>query len=166
MTGCDEEEMKGHGAALKAKAELIDTKGKSIGTATFTQQHGSVKIELDLEGLPPGEHGCHVHGAGKCDGPDFKTASAHFNPEGKKHGLKNPEGPHAGDMPNVTADKDGKVKTTLEAKLISLKAGEKNCILTADGTSIVVHAKPDDHKTDPAGDAGPRIACGVIKAVK
>jgi Cu-Zn family superoxide dismutase len=102
-----------------------------------------------------------VHETGKCE-PPFKTAGGHFNPSGKKHGMKNPAGMHGGDMPNINVGADGKAKFQVLNDQISLKAGEKNSVLDADGSALVVHATSDDYSTDPAGNAGDRIACGVI----
>lgn len=147
--------------AQTAKAELINSKGEKIGTATFTQEAEGVKISLEVSHLPPGTHGFHIHAVGKCEPPDFKSAGAHFNPTGKKHGLQNPEGPHAGDLPNLTVGPDGTAKVEVVAKQVTLGEG-KNSLLQPDGTALVIHANPDDEKTDPAGNAGDRIACGVI----
>jgi Cu-Zn family superoxide dismutase len=147
--------------AQTAKAELINSKGEKIGTATFTQEAEGVKITLEASHLPPGSHGFHIHAVGKCEPPDFKSAGAHFNPTGKKHGLQNPEGPHAGDLPNLTVGPDGTAKVEVVAKQVTLGEG-KNSLLQSEGTALVIHANPDDEKTDPAGNAGDRIACGVI----
>jgi Cu-Zn family superoxide dismutase len=105
----------------------------------------------------------HIHSLGKCDGPDFTSAGPHFNPEHKKHGHKNPEGAHAGDLPNLQVAADGTVKTEIVAKGVNLKEGDPDSLLKADGTSLVIHASADDEMTDPAGNAGSRIVCGVIK---
>lgn len=151
------------GASLQAKADIINTKGEPIGTATFTQMPEGVKVRLEVSGLPPGVHGFHIHEKGKCDIPDFKTAGEHFNPEGKKHGFDNPQGPHAGDLPNINIGPDGKGVAEAIDKRVTLARGKANSILKADGTSIMIHAGPDDYKTDPAGNSGARIACGVIR---
>jgi Cu-Zn family superoxide dismutase len=149
-------------AAPKAKASLTDAQGKGVGTATFTPAKGGVRIQVQLANLAPGKHGIHVHAAGKCDPPDFKSAGGHFNPAGKKHGLHSKEGAHAGDLPNLTVGKDGKAKATFTAKGATLGDGEGS-LFGPDGTALVVHADPDDEKTDPAGSSGARIACGVIE---
>jgi Cu-Zn family superoxide dismutase len=120
-----------------------------------------VNIQLDLKNLPPGVHGIHVHQNAKCDAPGFTTAGGHFNPESKHHGLQNPQGPHAGDMDNITVGDDGTVKTTVVAANVTLGTGS-NSVFANGGTALVIHGGPDDMKSDPAGNSGPRIACGVI----
>ncbi|MBZ5522608.1 MAG: superoxide dismutase family protein [Acidobacteriia bacterium] len=141
--------------------KMQDAKGADAGTATLSSATGGVKIKLNLHGLTPGEHGLHVHQTAKCEGPDFKSAGGHFNPDSKHHGLQNPEGPHAGDIPNFKADAKGKATATLIAPNVTLTDGPHS-VFTGGGTALVVHAKADDGKTDPAGNAGDRIACGVI----
>ncbi len=145
-----------------ARAALQDAQGKDVGTATFTPTKNGVKVHVQVAHLPPGKHGIHIHGAGKCEAPEFKSAGGHFNPFGKKHGLHNPEGAHAGDMPNLTVGKNGSAKATFTAKGATLGEGDGS-LFGADGTALVIHADPDDEKTDPAGNSGTRIACGVIE---
>jgi Cu-Zn family superoxide dismutase len=148
-------------AAASASARLADPQGKEVGTATFEPADGGVRIDVRASGLSPGKHGFHVHAVGKCEPPDFKSAGPHFNPSGKKHGHDNPEGAHAGDLPNldVAADKTG--KATFVAKGLAFDS-----LFAGSGTSLVLHADPDDGKTDPAGNSGARIACGVIERGK
>jgi Cu-Zn family superoxide dismutase len=149
-------------AAQKAvKVEMHDGMGNSVGTAELSRASSGVRIKLNLKGLPPGEHGIHVHVNAKCEGPAFASSGGHFNPDMKHHGLQNPDGPHAGDMPNFTVAADGTAKATVVAPGVTMDDGPHS-IFTGGGTALMIHAKADDMKSDPAGNAGDRIACGVI----
>lgn len=148
-------------AAPTASAKLTDATGKVVGEARLTESKTGVELTIEATGLTPGKHGFHIHQTGACTPPDFKSAAGHYNPTGKKHGAQNPEGPHHGDLPNLEASADGKAKGTFTLKGVTLKEGE-NELFDKDGAAIVIHAKPDDMKSDPAGNAGDRVACGVL----
>lgn len=152
-------------SAQRGQAALLDPSGSPIGSASFVEQRQNVRIEISVTKLPPGIHGVHLHAVGKCDGPDFASAGPHFNPTGAAHGLDNPKGPHAGDLPNLTVGSDGRGTLVAFTSLVDLAPGASQSLLQAAGTAIVVHANADDEKTDPSGNSGGRIACGVVKKV-
>jgi Cu-Zn family superoxide dismutase len=145
---------------------VIDAKLNDIGTATLSDAKTGVVIALDLHGLPPGDHAIHIHETAKCQvvpgGPSFTTAGKHFNPENKQHGLENKDGPHAGDMKNFTVDAKGNARLSVTDANVIMVDGPHS-VFTNGGTALVVHDKADDMKSDPAGNAGDRIACGEIK---
>jgi Cu-Zn family superoxide dismutase len=147
--------------AQTAKAPLKDASGKDVGSVDLVQTPHGVLLKLSLKGIPAGEHAFHVHAVGKCE-PPFTSAGGHFNPGGRKHGMAAADGAHAGDMPNLHVPASGELAVEIANPAISLVKGQPNSVFDADGSAIVVHAKADDYKTDPAGDAGDRIACGVI----
>jgi len=146
--------------AETARADLHNEQGKKVGTATLEETPHGVLISLDLDGMSPGTHALHIHEVGKCE-PPFKSAGGHFNPTEKKHGMLSTAGMHAGDLPNINVPESGKLKVDVFATGVTLGSG-KNGLFDGDGSSLVIHAAPDDYKTDPAGEAGARVACGVI----
>lgn len=150
-------------AAEMVSVELLDADGQSVGTAELTQQEGGVQIAIHVMGLAAGEHGFHVHETGSCTAPDFTSAGGHFAPDGRQHGTENPDGPHAGDMPNLVVAENGMADTTFVHDGITLRTGEPNSVFRDGGTALVIHEGADDYRTDPSGDAGSRIACGVIE---
>ena len=162
-------------AACLAAAPLVHAKGPSltvaihasdghdVGTATFTQTKKGLHIHIAAKNLPVGDHAVHIHQFAKCDAPDFKSAGGHFNPDGKKHGMNNPMGHHNGDLPaNLTIGEDHTGEANFTVNYLSLDAASPNSILANGGTSIMIHDHADDMMTDPTGNAGNRIACGII----
>jgi Cu-Zn family superoxide dismutase len=149
----------------RAAAPLRNAEGQVLGMAIFTQEAQGVRISVTVKGLSPGEHGIHIHSVGKCEPPDFLSAGPHFNPTNKKHGLTNPEGPHAGDLPNLVVGEDGSAVYEHITDRVTLTPGELS-LFDEDGSSLVIHAGPDDQMTDPAGNSGARVLCGVITLMK
>jgi Cu-Zn family superoxide dismutase len=167
------------GDGAKAHAAIKDAQGKTVGDATLTQMTHGVLIAAELSGLPPGQHGMHIHAVGKCEPPAFTSAGGHFNPTGHKHGYNAEAGPHQGDLPNLIVAADGKATVDVFVPDLSLGAGQvasgtstptaasgssaMHDVFDQGGASLVIHAKADDYATDPAGNSGDRIACGVIE---
>jgi Cu-Zn family superoxide dismutase len=149
-------------AAQTAKAALKAADGKDVGTADLAAVPGGVLIKLAVKGLPTGDHAFHVHAVGKCE-PPFTSAGGHFNPDSKKHGLMSADGHHAGDMPNLHIPASGELTIELMNDAVTLDKGKPNSVFDADGSALVIHASADDYKTDPTGNAGDRIACGVVE---
>ena len=152
----------GSDGAGTATAAIRSASGAELGILRLESAAGGVRLTGQLTGLAPGAHGLHIHTVGTCDAPAFTSAGAHFNPRNTKHGLVNPEGPHAGDMPAIAADANGRATVHHTTALIGLGSGP-NGLFDADGSAIVVHASPDDQRTDPSGNSGARIACGVVE---
>jgi Cu-Zn family superoxide dismutase len=149
-------------AAQSAKATLKNAEGKQVGSAALTQTPAGVLIRLTVKGLPAGERAFHIHGVGKCE-PPFTSAGPHFNPGNKKHGMMAAEGHHAGDLPNLHVPAGGELVVEVLNPAVTLEKGKANSLFGAQGTALVIHAGKDDYKSDPAGDAGGRIACGVVE---
>jgi Cu-Zn family superoxide dismutase len=152
----------GPALAQTGKATLKNAEGKHVGTAELSQLSAGVLITLSLKGVPPGEHAFHVHGTGKCE-PPFTSAGGHFNPDSKKHGLMAAAGHHAGDMPNLHIPADGTLSVEVVNAAVTLEKGKPNSLYGSNGTALIIHAGKDDYKSDPTGEAGGRIACGVVE---
>jgi Cu-Zn family superoxide dismutase len=153
----------GDGKLSFATVNLMDSNGKPIGTAELTEEDNGVRVKVNATDLPEGPHGFHFHEAGKCEAPDFESAGGHFNPTGASHGMEQKEGPHAGDLPNLEVGTDGTVTDEFLAEHVTLESRKENSLLQEVGTALVIHAKADDGKTQPSGDSGDRIACGIVE---
>ncbi len=147
---------------LKGDAKVFSAKEAKVGTVSLTQAGENVAMSLTVDGLPTGTYGMHIHETGKCEGPDYKSAGAHWNPAAKQHGAQNPSGPHGGDLENLVAT--NAQASRLERQLTGIKLTGEGGLMDADGAAFIVHALPDDMKTDPSGNSGDRIICGVFKA--
>lgn len=145
-----------------AVARLVDTSGRTVGQAVLLQQGGGVRILLDVSGIAPGTKAVHLHEVARCEPPSFESAGGHFNPTKSGHGSANPRGPHAGDLPNIVVDATGKGHLEVTATRVSVKKKGADSLLDGNGSALVVHASADDLRTDPDGNSGARIACGVI----
>ncbi|RYD98975.1 MAG: superoxide dismutase family protein [Sphingomonadales bacterium] len=162
LAGCTSPEknaryMAGH---FRAQADLFMADGTRVGTGIAEEVDGDIRVIVDVKGVPEGVHGVHIHTTGKCEAPDFASAGGHWNPSAHQHGKENPMGPHMGDLPNLHTDKDGRDQLVLK-----LKGATFAGLMDEDGAALVVHAGPDDYKTDPSGNSGGRIACGVFQSM-
>lgn len=145
-----------------AMARLIDANGRPVGQAVFLQQGRSVRVLLDVTGMPPGMHAVHLHEVGRCDPPSFESAGGHFNPEKAQHGSMNRRGPHAGDLTNIVVETGGKGHLETSTRRVNVRWRGKDSLLAGNGTAIIVHANADDLTTDPDGGSGARLACGAV----
>lgn len=147
--------------SLLLATDLKTAGGETLGTATISQEPDGARIVVQVRGLPAGDYAMHLHAVGRCDAPDFTSAGPHFNPAGRQHGRDNPAGAHAGDLPNLTVEANGRGSGSALQPGLRLADGDAP-LLDADGAAVVLHAKADDYRSDPAGNAGARIACGVL----
>lgn len=150
---------------VRAEAEIVDTKGNSVGKAHFTQGTEGVVIRIEITDLDPGAHAMHFHNIGDCKNGDFKSAGPHIMPDGKPHGYFNPRGPHAGNLPNLIVGDDRTTEVEIYTSLVSLDGKFAVPLLDDDGSTIIIHQYEDDHYTQPTGGSGERVACGVVKKV-
>lgn len=161
MTGCvsSEKQARYMAGKYRAQADLYRADGTRGGTAVAEEVDGDLRLIVEVTGVSRGPHGTHIHTTGKCEAPDFASAGGHWNPTNHQHGRENPAGAHMGDLPNINVDDDGRGRT-----IFTLKGTTVADMLDDDGAALVVHAGPDDYKTDPAGNSGGRILCGVFIA--
>ncbi|MDP4549575.1 superoxide dismutase family protein [Alkalihalobacillus macyae] len=162
MNNGEEEQQQGEEAAETISVNMMNQDGEEIGTAELMQQDSGTMIQLDASNLPEGTHGFHIHETGSCEAPDFKSAGGHFNPADASHGTMSEDGPHAGDLENLEVSADGTVQKEIMNEKVTLEKGKDNSLLKESGTALVIHASEDDNTSQPSGDAGDRIACGVI----
>ncbi len=162
MNNGEEEQQQGDEAAETISVKMMNQDGEEIGTAELMQQDSGTMIQLDASNLPEGTHGFHIHETGSCEAPDFKSAGGHFNPADASHGTMSEDGPHAGDLENLEVSADGTVQKEIMNEKVTLEKGKDNSLLKESGTALVIHASEDDNTSQPSGDAGDRIACGVI----
>jgi Cu-Zn family superoxide dismutase len=144
-----------------ASAEIADARGMPKASAGLVPERAGIRVEINASGMAPGTYGAHIHTAGRCDGPGFESAGGHWNPTGRQHGAQNPQGKHLGDLPNLMVNAQGTGRLVFRVENASLQGGA-NPLLDADGAAIVIHAQPDDYRTDPSGSSGARIACGIV----
>lgn len=149
--------------SVVANAAFVDKDNKIVGLASFRETRLGVKVEIKVTGLPPGKHGTHIHAVGKCDPPEFTTAGGHFNVNGQAHGVPGAITAHAGDLPNLEVGADGKGSLAFYSPHVSLNKAASNALTFGPGTAVVIHASEDDQRTDPAGNSGARIACGIVR---
>jgi Cu-Zn family superoxide dismutase len=148
--------------ALHARATIVDATGSTIGWASLVEDAtGRVHVNVQVRGLTPGLHGIHIHAVGLCDGPAFTTAGGHYNPTGAQHGLANPGGPHAGDLPNLVVNEAGVGRLQVTTDRVAIAPAS---ILDVNGSAFIIHAFVDDQVSQPIGNSGARISCGVIEA--
>jgi len=172
MEEIEESDMNEEAIETRADAEestvvsLMNQDEVDVGQAVLKQTKKGVEITVKASHLPPGEHGFHFHEKGSCEAPTFESAGGHFNPDDKKHGFDHPEGPHAGDIENLEVMEDGTVDATFLNDRVTLEKDKANSLFSEEGTALVIHADPDDYYSQPAGDSGDRIACGVISPSK
>ncbi|RKD76461.1 Cu-Zn family superoxide dismutase [Sinobaca qinghaiensis] len=162
----EDDEIASEGGQYTASVDMINSEEEEAGTAEIVQaEDGNVTIQLDLSGLPADStHGIHLHQTGECTAPDFESAGDHFNPTDAEHGTDSEGGPHVGDLPNIETDENGEVTTELDASdEIIVDRMEDNSLFDDDNTALVVHENADDYETQPSGDSGDRIACGVVE---
>lgn len=149
-------------APAPAAASVRDSAGRALAEARISSVGDSLRVQLQATGMRAGTYGAHIHAVGRCDGPDFATAGPHWNPSGQQHGKNNPQGMHKGDLPNLFVGSDGRGSVEINVPGASI-AGGGSALLDADGAAIVVHERADDYRTDPSGNSGARIACGVLR---